>query len=288
MVRVSLYIPAYNVSRYLAKAIDAALAQTYPFDEILVIDDGSADDSAEVASRYSKVTLIKHPVNKGLSAARNTAFRAARNELVAALDADVVADPSWLATLLPHFENPKMGAAGGINNEGMQSTLPDRWRRARMAQEWGEQRHPPYLYGSNTIHRRSAVLETGGYNETFRGGEDTDMGVRLRAHGWDLVYDPTARTTHIRQDSLKSVLAMYWHWWKWGNQAYRNGVTLRSLLGHAIFVHFRYNFLGPAKADLSQGRLDLFAMDLLALGYLPYRDFRLWMSTKSARTPQTS
>jgi glycosyltransferase involved in cell wall biosynthesis len=288
MERVSVYIPAYNVSRYLAKAIEAALAQTHPFDEILVIDDGSHDNSAEIASRYSQITLIQHAVNKGVSAARNTAFHAARNELVAALDADVVADPTWLATLLPYFADAKVAAAGGINNEGVQTSLADRWRRARMAQDWGEQHHPPFLYGSNTVHRRSAVLEIGGYNEWLRAGEDPDISRRLRARGWDLVYDPAARTMHIRHDTLKSVLGMYWHWWKWGNQAYRNGVTLRSWLGHALFIHFRYNFLVPAKADLSQGRLDLFAIDLLALGYMPYRDFRLWMSMKSARAPQSS
>src|SRR6516162_6327317 len=75
--RVTAYIPAYNVSEYLARTIEGLLAQTHAFDEILVIDDGSHDNSAEIASRYPQVTLIKHPVNKGLSAARNTALRAA-------------------------------------------------------------------------------------------------------------------------------------------------------------------------------------------------------------------
>jgi cellulose synthase/poly-beta-1,6-N-acetylglucosamine synthase-like glycosyltransferase len=285
---VSLYIPAYNVSRYLAKAIEAALAQTHPFDEILVIDDHSRDNSAEIASRYPGIRLIQHPVNKGVSAARNTAFHAARNELVASLDADVVAEPTWLATLLPYFADPKVAAAGGFNNEGVKTSLADRWRGARMAQDWGDQRRPPFLYGSNTVHRRSAVLEIGGYNEWLRAGEDPDISRRLRARGWDLVYDPGAHATHIRHDTLKSVLGMYWTWWRWGNQAYRNGVTLRSWLGHVLFVHFRYNFLVPAKADLSRGRLDLFAIDLLVLGYMPYRDFRLWMSMKSPRAPQGS
>ena len=85
MERVTAYIPAYNVSEYLARTIEGLLAQTHAFDEILVIDDGSRDNSAEIASRYPQVTLIKHPVNKGLSAARNTALRAARNELVASI-----------------------------------------------------------------------------------------------------------------------------------------------------------------------------------------------------------
>ncbi len=289
MQRVTAYIPAYNVSEYLARTIEGLLSQTHPFDEVLVIDDGSKDDSVEIASRYPEVTLIRHPVNKGLAAARNTALGAARNELVASVDADVVADPTWIATLLPHLDDPRVAGAGGILVENVQTTLADRWRRARMAQEWGPWfiRNPRFLYGCNNVFRKSAILEAGGYNESLRTcGEDPDLAVRLRARGWDFVYDPAAVAKHFRHDNLKSILDMYWRWWRFGNQAYPNGVTLRSLLGHALFVHFRYNFLVPAKEDVSAGRMDLFAMDLLALGYMPYRDFCLWRKDSAKTRPE--
>lgn len=290
-MNVTAYIPAYNVAEYLPATIQGLLAQTHPFDEVLVIDDGSRDNSAEVASRYPQVTLIRHAVNKGLAAARNTALRAARNELVASVDADVIADPSWIATLLPHLDDPNVVGAGGILVEGVQTTLADRWRRARMAQEWGQQyiRNPRFLYGCNNVFRKSAVLNVGGYNESLRTcGEDPDLAARIRAHGWDLVYDPAARTTHLRHDNLKTVLDMYWRWWRFGNQAYHNGISLRSWIGHALFVHFPYNFLEPAKADLRTGRLDLVGMDFLALAYMPYRDFRLLMNGAAKPVPQNS
>ena len=291
MERITAYIPAYNVSEHLARAIEGVLAQTQPFDEILVIDDGSRDDSAQIASRYPQLRLIQHPVNRGLAAARNTAIRAARNDLVASVDADVIPDPGWIAALAPHFEDSKIAGAGGILFEGVQTTLADRWRRARMGQQWGPTvvRNPLVLYGSNTVYRKSAVMEVGGYDETLRSaGDDTDLDMRLRAKGYDLIYDPAGRATHMRHDDLRSIMDMYWRWWKFGNNSYRDGVTLRSWLGFAVFVHFRYNFLEPAKIDLGQGRLDLFAMDLLALGYMPYRDFRLWMSAKSTRAATNS
>jgi glycosyltransferase involved in cell wall biosynthesis len=280
-MKVSAYIPAYNIAEYLPATIEGLLSQTHPFDEVLVIDDGSKDNSAEIASRYPEVTLIKHPQNKGLAAARNTAMRAARNELVASVDGDVVADPHWIATLLPHMDDPQVAGAGGLLIEGVQTTLADRWRRARMAQEWGDKyiRNPRFLYGCNNVFRKSVVLEAGGYNESLRScGEDPDLAQRLRARGWNLIYDPNARATHRRYDNLKSVLDMYWRWWKFGNQAYPNGVTLRSWLGHALFVHFRYNFLGPAKQDFLAGKVDLLGMDFLALGYMPYRDFQLMLN----------
>lgn len=291
MLKVSAYIPVYNGAEFVGPNIEGLLAQTHPPEEILVIDDASRDATADIASRYPGVTVIRHPVNKGLAAARNTALRAARNELVAAFDADCVASPTWLATLLPHLDDPKVAGAGGRLEEGVQRTLADRWRRARMAQEWGPRyiRNPRFLYGCNNVFRKSAILEAGGYNESLRTcGEDPDLAVRLRARGWDMIYDPTARARHLRHDNLKSILDMYWRWWKFGNQAYPNGVTLRSWLGHALFVHFRYNFLPPAKADLRAGRLDLLAMDLLALAYMPYRDFRLWKNGTLPTRPKRS
>jgi glycosyltransferase involved in cell wall biosynthesis len=289
MTKITAYIPAYNASEYLARTIEGLLSQRHAFDEVLVIDDGSKDDSAAIAARYPRVRIVKHAKNRGLAAARNTAFAAARNELIASVDADVVAHPDWIATLLPHFDDPKVAGAGGILIEGVQNTLADRWRNARMAQQWGPVllRNPKFLYGCNNILRKSAVLEAGGYNESLRScGEDPDLAARLRKRGWDLVYDPAARSVHQRYDTTHSILDMYWRWWRFGNQSYSKGISLRSVLGHALFVHFRYNFLPPALEDLRAGQFDLLALDLVALGYLPYRDFRLWLDSRSASLRQ--
>ena len=288
MTKISAYIPAYNAAEYLARTIEGLLAQTHHFDEVLVIDDGSKDDSAAIAARYPQVRIVKHDKNRGLAAARNTAFEAARNELVASVDADVVAEPTWIATLLPHLNDPKVAGAGGILIEGVQKTLADRWRNARMAQQWGPARcSPKFLYGCNNLFRKSAVLEAGGYNEFLRScGEDPDLAARLRKRGWQLVYDPAARSVHQRYDNIPSILDMYWRWGRFGNQAYTKGISLRSVLGHALFVHVRYNFLPPAKEDLRAGKLDLLALDLVALGYLPYRDFRLWLASRSTALSQ--
>jgi glycosyltransferase involved in cell wall biosynthesis len=291
MPNVTAYIPVYNGAEFIRANIEGLLSQTHPFDQILVIDDGSVDGTAEIASSFEGVTVIRHAKNKGVAAGRNTALNAARNELVAAFDADCVADPGWLANLLPHLDDPKVAGAGGRLVEGVQRTLADRWRRARMAQEWGPAlvRNPKFLYGSNTLFRKSAIVEIGGYDETMRTcGEDPDICDRLRHRGWDFVYDPAARATHRRRDSTPSVLDMYWRWWKLGNKAYSGGIRLRSVIGTALFVHFRYNFLPPAGIDLQAKRLDLFALDLLALGYLPYRDFRLWLDSKTTAVAKRS
>jgi glycosyltransferase involved in cell wall biosynthesis len=286
--KVSVYIPAYNAAEFLARAIQGVLSQTRPADEILIIDDGSRDATCQIAAKFP-VRVVRHERNLGLGAARNTGFREARFDLVASLDADCVPEPGWLAGLLPHLADPKVAGAGGRLTEGVQRTVADRWRRAHMPQEWGEAplRNPRFLFGCNNVFRRSAVLEVGGYDETMRtNGEDVDLSQRLLARGWNFVYEPAARATHLRHDTVRSILDAYWRWWRFGVRAYANGVRLRSVLGHALFVHFRYNFLGFIRSDLRARRLDLLGLDLLALGYFPYRDFCLWLEAQSGAGPR--
>lgn len=283
MTKVTVYIPAYNVANFLALAIESILTQLQPPDEILVIDDGSQDQSVEIASRYPQVTVIRHGTNRGLAAARNTAMRAARNELVASLDADCVADPAWLAELGRSLSEPHIAGIGGKLIEGVQHTTSDRWRAVHMPQHWGDLplRNPAFLFGCNNLFRKSAVLSVGGYDERMRtNGEDTDICARLREKGWELLYAPSAQATHKRQDTAASILATYWRWWRFGVNAYAQGPRLRSVLGHAVFVHFRYNFLGALRMDVKARRWELAAFDFLIPVYFPYRDFRLWLGSK--------
>ncbi len=291
MTKITVYIPAYNAAGFLAGAIESLLAQTLLPDQIFVVDDGSRDQSAEIASRYPQVTLLRHERNLGLAAARNTAFRAARNELVASLDADCIAGPEWLTRLVTQLDDPHVVGVGGHLSEGVQLSLADRWRRAHMPQEWGDTflRNPKFLFGCNNLFRRSTVLNAGGYDESMRtNGEDCDLSRRLMLNDYDLVYEPSARATHLRRDTISSILDTYWRWWKSGVNAYANGIRLRSVIGHAIFVHFRYTFLELVSRDLHARRFELLPLDLLVLMYLPYRDFRLWLAARFNPAPQQS
>ena len=85
--RVSVLIPCYNAGRYLAAALDSVLAQTYRDYEIIVVDDGSGDDSAAVAARYPQVRYFYH-THSGVSVTRNLAISKACGEFLVFLDAD--------------------------------------------------------------------------------------------------------------------------------------------------------------------------------------------------------
>src|SRR5205814_441931 len=110
---VSVVIPAYNYARFLPKAIESALAQSHPSLEIIVVDDGSTDDTQAVVAQYTgpRVRCVRQQ-NAGLSAARNTGIREARFPYVAFLDADDEWHPNFLAACMEAFS--KLGGGFGI------------------------------------------------------------------------------------------------------------------------------------------------------------------------------
>ncbi len=113
-VRVSVVVPAYNEERYLGRCLAALARQTYPADrfEVIVVDNGSTDATAELARRYG-VRVIAEP-RKGVAYARQTGFEAARGEVIASTDADTVVPPFWVSRIAAHFwADPVLGAVYG-------------------------------------------------------------------------------------------------------------------------------------------------------------------------------
>lgn len=102
---VSVIIPAYGQGQFLADAIQSVLNQTYPNFEVIVVNDASPDDSAAITRSFEdpRVILLEHDINKGLSAARNTALRVAKGELIAFLDADDMFLPQKLASHVDYY-----------------------------------------------------------------------------------------------------------------------------------------------------------------------------------------
>src|SRR3954467_1719440 len=123
---VSVVITTYNHARYLGAAIESIAAQTVPPSEVIVVDDGSADDPEEVTRQYSHVRLIRQE-NQGLSAARNTGWRAARTRYVVFLDADDRLLPTALEANLKRFTaQPECGFVYGAYRFIDEAGLPIR------------------------------------------------------------------------------------------------------------------------------------------------------------------
>ena len=233
---VSLTIPACNAAATLGPCLRALARQTVRPDELIVVDDGSTDTTADVARRAG-ATLVQHPRNRGVAAARNTAIRAARGALVASLDADLVAPRDWLARLLANFHGRRRitGCCGQVR-EKHTHTVADRWRAVHMKLSFGQRRSydPRWLYCGIALIRREAVLEAGLFDERcLTAYEDVDLSRRLRDAGHTLLYDPAVIATHLKQSRPGNVVRGFWSYWAGKNEmegAYASLTAARHLL----------------------------------------------------------
>lgn len=188
---VSVIVPAFNAGAFIAEALNSALTQTYRNLEVIVVDDGSTDDTAEIvaaiASRDPRVRLLRQR-NHGVAAARNLAISRARGSLVAPLDADDLWHPHKIEKQVDamHAGGPSVGlvyAWSSLIDENGGIIL----RRGHVALHEGD----VFLFlisynfignGSTPLLRRNYVLEVGGYDTTLRarGGECEDLMLYLR------------------------------------------------------------------------------------------------------------
>jgi glycosyltransferase involved in cell wall biosynthesis len=243
-----------------------------PPDEVIVVDDGSKDRTVDEASAYP-VRIVRHEVNQGLAAARNTGVRSAQFDLVASIDADCLAREDWLEQLVPCLDDPRVGGAGGRLVELNQDTLADKWRSLHMVQHLGPAliSDADFLFGHGTLFRKAALEEVGLYYERLRTNrEDEYIAKRLLAADYSLVYQPSAVVEHIKTDTVKSLLGTYWRWWFFG---YRKDITWRNMIrqqGYHLLVELPSMLL----ADFRAGRLDCAALSCLVVSHSIASDIR--------------
>jgi GT2 family glycosyltransferase len=262
---VSLTIPACNAAATLGPCLRALARQTVRPDELIVVDDGSTDATADVARRAG-ATLVQHPRNRGVAAARNTAIRAARGALVASLDADLVAPRDWLARLLANFHGRRRitGCCGQVREKHTR-TVADRWRAVHMKLSFGQRRSydPRWLYCGISLIRREAMLEAGLFDERcLTAYEDVDLSRRLRDAGHTLLYDPAVIATHLKQSWPGNVVRGFWSYWAGKNEmegAYASLTAARHLLVRRQMGIAAYRLA----LDVRQRRDELLALDLL-------------------------
>lgn len=196
---VSAIIPTYNAERYVAEAIDSALGQTSPPNEVIVVDDGSTDGTVNVVRRYGdRVVLLQQP-NRGPAAARNVGLKAAHSEFIAFLDADDVWSPRNLELQVAILrDNPRCVMSYGDIRWFTNSPHPDVMNAGPSDDLYMPEgdvapdliRH--FLWATPAVvARREIVLKLGGFDETLRIGEDYDLWLRLASAG------PVARVRRL-------------------------------------------------------------------------------------------
>ena len=181
---VSVVIPAYNAGRYIAKTIESVLAQSYSRYEVLVADDGSTDNTAEVAGRYGPPVRLLTQANKGPAAARNLALRHATGDYIAFLDADDLWHPEKLATQVRFMEaNPEIGICGTRRmdfQDGDTVSWPPLPNVIATHRIDGRTVIVKNRFSTSTVMLRTSVLrQVGEFDESLFGPEDWDLWRRM-------------------------------------------------------------------------------------------------------------
>ena len=213
---VSIVVPVLDRAEELGRCLASIGQIDYPQEklQLIVVDDGSRDDSAEVARRFGALVVSSGGVRRGPAAARNVGARLACGEILAFIDSDCTASTGWLAELVPHFRDPKTVAVGGMVEGMCSASAVDRYEAVMSSLSLGARERfgnsgddTFYLPSCNLLVRRPAFLSVGGFEESMHVGEDVDLTWRLRDAGWTIAYLPAGNIMHEHRSSLRSFMS---------------------------------------------------------------------------------
>ena len=198
---VSIVVPAHKEGETIARTLDALLALDYPAYEVIVVNDGSPDDTADVVRRYlhtGVVRLLDKTVNEGKAMGLNDAIPLCRGEIVVVLDADIVVTPGVLNALVPHFASPRVGAVTGNPRVANRGSLLRNLQTLEFASIVSVQRRAQRIWGrvltvSGAIaaFRKTALVDAGLFSSDMA-TEDIDMTWKLQRRFWDVRYEASA------------------------------------------------------------------------------------------------
>jgi glycosyltransferase involved in cell wall biosynthesis len=187
MPRVSVIIPAYHHAAFIGEAIDSVLAQTYRDFEIIVVNDGSPDETEEVLLPYIESGKIRYfrQENQGAAAARNRGVKMAEGEFIAFLDDDDQWMPDKLEWQLSCFDEADVVMVGGMNDSERHLCSKGECDSCRFDVLTAEDffRRNPIGSPGQTLIRRSAFDAVGGFDHTIWGADDLDLWIRLSQLG---------------------------------------------------------------------------------------------------------
>ena len=212
---VSIIVPAYNAAKHLPLLFAALEQQTLPRSawELILIDDGSTDDTVRIAEESGLALVTRAPTRAGSFAARNLGVELSRAPLLAFTDADCIPHPEWLAEGVAAFDGePGIDLVAG----GIEMPLPRRPTAASLVDAARCLNQEQYAtrdgFGAtaNLWARRETVERVGGFNGLILSGGDTEFCQRATAAGARLVYVPDVLVHHPARERLREIMRKSW------------------------------------------------------------------------------
>jgi cellulose synthase/poly-beta-1,6-N-acetylglucosamine synthase-like glycosyltransferase/peptidoglycan/xylan/chitin deacetylase (PgdA/CDA1 family) len=215
---VTVIVPAYNEKECIANTLRSLARSTHPI-EIIVVDDGSEDNTSEIAESLGmpNVRVIRQE-NAGKPAALNNGVRNARHDIVVMMDGDTVFEPDAVHQLVQPFAEPEIGAVAGNAKVGNRDTMIGAWQHIEYVMGFNLDRRMydllrcmPTIPGAIGAFRRDVVLEVGGMSEDTL-AEDTDITIAMHRAGWRVVYQEHAKAWTEAPGSFKQLWSQRYRW----------------------------------------------------------------------------
>jgi len=242
---VSVVVPAYNEEKNIENTIKSLLNSDYPKNklEIIVVNDGSTDNTKRIAEKYVKREAIKliNQKNMGKGAALNNALKAARGKLFGVLDADTIVEKDTITKLVGFFTSNKIGAVMSGIKPLRAKNLLEKFQEIEyflsiLIRKLMDKLETNYVTpGALSIYRKDVITKLGGFDENNI-TEDLEIGLRLRVNGYKIKTSVTAFTYTIIPNTLKSLFKQRMRW--------DCGLLINLRKYPYIIFNPKYNYLG--------------------------------------------
>jgi peptidoglycan-N-acetylglucosamine deacetylase len=218
---VTVLIPAYNEESVIVGTVGSALSSMYPKLEVLVVDDGSTDQTAELVrknfGRDPRVRLLTQ-TNGGKPSALNHGLAVATGEIIVCIDADTIVDPEAVPRLVRHFADPKVGAVAGNVKVINRNRWITRWQALEYITSQNLEKRAfdllnciPVVPGAAGAWRADLLRASGGFSgDTV--AEDTDLTLTIRRNGWKILYDEEAIGRTEVPDTVEALIRQRFRW----------------------------------------------------------------------------
>ncbi|WP_406514085.1 bifunctional polysaccharide deacetylase/glycosyltransferase family 2 protein [Streptomyces sp. NBC_00161] len=275
---VTVLVPAYNERECIANTLNSLAAGDYPI-EVIVIDDGSTDGTADIVEEMDLpfVRLIRK-VNGGKSSALNSGIAAASHDIIVMMDGDTVFESSTVRELVQPFGDPAIGAVAGNAKVGNRDSLIGAWQHIEYVLGHNLDRRMydmlgviPTIPGAVGAFRKEALLRVGGMSDDTL-AEDTDITIAMLCEGWRIVYAERARAWTEAPASLQQLWSQRYRWSYGSMQAmwkHRGAVTSRGPAGRFGRLGLPLVVLFGVVAPLLAPLVDMFLLYGVLFGDAP-------------------
>lgn len=284
---VSVIVPAHNESLAIVETIESLLSQTYPDIEIIVVNDGSTDDTAAIIDGYARrgrIRALHLATNQGKAAAMRVATLAARHEYLVCVDGDAVLDRHAVHWLVRHFiDGHRVGAVTGNPRVRTRSTLIGKLQVGEFSSIIGLIKRAQRIYGrvftvsGVVVAFRKSALHHVGYWDLDKLTDDIDISWRLQMHHWAIRFESNALCWILMPETLRGLWRQRLRWAQGGVE-----VTLAHFRDLLIW---RRRHMWPVLAEFCLSILWSYTIAILAVGVVlgqlldmpPLPDVRDWL-----------